>query len=135
MNLKQEFEQYIQYCQNRKKLSHHTIKAYRIDWKQFITFKTGIDLNKENISEYVEHLHTLYKPKTVHRKIASLKAFTHYLYSNDLIWQNPFDKLDTSFKEPLRLPRIIPNQTIQKILSTTYKNMQQANLSLKRHPR
>ena len=126
MNLKQEFEQYIQYCQNRKKLSHHTIKAYRIDWKQFITFKTGIELNKENISEYVEHLHTLYKPKTVHRKIASLKAFAHYLYSNDLIWQNPFDKLNTSFKEPLRLPRIIPNQTIQKILSTTYKNMQQA---------
>lgn len=126
MNLKQEFEQYIQYCQNRKKLSHHTIKAYRIDWKQYITFKTGIDLNKENIAEYIEFLHTLYKPKTVHRKIASLKAFAHYLYSNDLIEQNLFDKLDTSFKEPLRLPRTIPDRIIQKILSTTYKNMQQA---------
>ena len=126
MDLKQKFEQYIQYCQNRKKLSHHTIKAYCIDGKQFITFKAGIGFNKEDISEYIEYLHTLYKPKTVHRKIASLKAFAHYLYSNDIIWQNPFDKLDISFKEPLRLPRTIPDQIIQKILNTAYKNMQQA---------
>ena len=36
---------------------------------------------------------TEYKPKTVKRKIASLKAFFHYLEYKELIDRNPFSKI------------------------------------------
>ena len=36
-------------------------------------------LSVANLDKYITHLHKQYKPKTVKRKIASLKAFFHYL--------------------------------------------------------
>ena len=54
-------------------------------------------------------LHEQFKPKTVKRKIATVKAFTHYLLIEDVIDINPFDKIEVSFKEPVILPRTIPS--------------------------
>jgi integrase/recombinase XerD len=45
----------------------------------------------------------------------------------EVIQSNPFDKIKTSFKEPLILPKTIPLETIQKILAFAYsesKNIQ-----------
>lgn len=50
-------EHYLEYCKYQKCLDKKTLKSYRIDLRQF--------------SEHV--------PITVKRKIASLKAFFHFL--------------------------------------------------------
>lgn len=126
MEIKNEVTKYLKYCSEQKKLSAHTLKAYRIDLAQFIDFKKGISLSKDDLKDYIKHLHQTYQPKTVKRKIATLKAFTHYLYYNDIIELNPFDKIDTSFKEPLRLPRTIPEHIIRQLLTTSYKNIKNA---------
>lgn len=120
------FAQYIDYCANQKKLSLHTLKAYKIDLTQYFTYKKHMGISKDDLICYIRSLHEVYKPKTVRRKIASLKAFTHFLYFQDLIDNNPFDKVDTSFKEPLLLPRTIPEQIIQKLLIASYKNISTA---------
>lgn len=125
-NLQDEITQYLIYCTNRKKLSPHTIKAYRIDLIQFLSYKENIKISKDDLTAYIQYLHTTYKPKTIRRKIASLKAFVHYLYYQDTIATNPFDKIDTSFKEPLMLPRTIPGHLIQKLLSAAYGNINTA---------
>ena len=123
INLQNEIISYITYCEKHKKLSQYTIKAYSIDLTQFITHKTNIGILKDDLSEYIQHLHESFKPKTVRRKIASLKAFIHYLYYQDLIDKNPFDKLDISFKEPLILPRTIPERIIHSLLISLYENI------------
>ena len=114
---------YLYYCQFRKKLDSKTIKAYKIDLKQFIEFSPENILvtNKDVLSSYITYLHKQYKPKTVSRKIASLKAFFHYLEYEELINTDPFAKINISFRQPIRLPKIIPINIIQTFLNTLYR--------------
>ena len=97
---------FINYCRYHKKLSDKTISAYCIDLIQFRCFTS--ELSKQSLWNYIEHLNKSYKPKTVKRKLATLKAFTHYLLIRDIIDCNPFDKIETSIKEPVILPKTIP---------------------------
>ena len=126
IDLRNEIISYIEYCEKQKKLSQHTIKAYRVDLTQFITYKVSMSISKDDLSKYIQHLHEEFKPKTVRRKIASLKAFIHYLYYQDIIDKNPFDKMDISFKEPLLLPRTIPEHLIHELLISLYENIKTA---------
>ena len=125
-NLQTEITSYLNYCSKQKNLSKHTIKAYSIDLDQFISFKDEMSISKHDLTHYIQHLHENFKPKTIRRKIASLKAFIHYLYYQDIIDHNPFDKIDISFKEPLLLPRTIPEHLIRNILITLYSNIKSA---------
>lgn len=125
-NLQSEITQYLAYCSRQKNLSPHTIKAYQVDLMQFLSYKENIKISKDDLTIYIQYLHITYKPKTIRRKIAALKAFVHYLYYQDTIETNPFDKIDTSFKEPLMLPRTIPEYLIQKLLVAAYRNIDTA---------
>lgn len=99
-----------------------TISAYCIDLIQFQCFTS--ELSKQSLWNYIEHLNKSYKPKTVKRKLATLKAFTHYLLIRDIIDCNPFDKIETSIKEPVMLPKTIPLDTIGEILCFAYTQIE-----------
>ncbi len=126
INLQEELAKYFTYCTKQKELSQHTLKAYRIDMAQFVSFNNTMSLEKDDLVSYIQHLHETFKPKTTRRKIASLKAFVHYLYCNDIIAANPFDKINTAFKEPLMLPRTIPEHIIKQLLKSAYHNINSA---------
>lgn len=126
MDLKTKINEYIHYCKRQKNLSDLTVKAYRIDLTQFYTYKDDMTIQKADLINFVQYLHENFKPKTVRRKIASVKAFTHYLCYQDYIESNPFDKIDTSFKEPKLLPRTIPEHMLRQIFITIYKNINSA---------
>ena len=115
--------QYIEHCQYRKRLDYKTLKAYQIDLKQYAGSCPSMKnaLSKEVVDRYITNLHKQYKPKTGKRKIASLKAFFHYLEYQELIKENPFNKLDTRFREEKLLPKTIPFHSIQKFLSVLYE--------------
>ena len=132
-NLTSEMEQYLTYCKKQKGLSSHTLKAYQIDLRQYAEFKRPITLDRTSLTNYICYLHEQFKPKTAKRKIASLKAFAHYLYYQDIIDSNPFDKIDTGYKEPSQLPRTIPSYLIKGILNAAYKNIDCASSERKRH--
>lgn len=114
---------YLKNCKEIKKLDSKTLKAYRTDLSQFNTFmlKHTIYTDKMVISEYISLLHQRFQPKTVKRKIASIKAFYHYLMYEEKISLNPFDKINVKFREPITLPRTIPETTISTFISTMYK--------------
>lgn len=112
-------EDFISYCQFRKTLNNKTIKAYTTDLKQQWAYTNG-DLSKASICRYILYLHENFKPKTCRRKIATMKAFIHYLLVEDIIESNPFDKIETSFREPLLLPKTIPLNIINDILHAAY---------------
>lgn len=69
--------EYMEYCQYRKHLDSKTIKAYKIDLKQYTEFSSCQSdfLSRKALDLFITELHKQYKPKTVKRKIASLKAF------------------------------------------------------------
>ena len=114
---------YLKNCETIKNLDRKTLKAYRIDLSQFTTFmqKYPDFTEKESINAYISSLHPQFAPKTVKRKIASTKAFYHYLMCEEKISINPFDKTNIKFREPKTLPRIIPEPILETFISTMYK--------------
>lgn len=127
MDLREKLIQYIDFCRYRKELDQKTLKAYRIDLKQYFDFVNCGEPGREIIEKYVTELHKKYKQKTVKRKIASTKAFYNYLEEEEIIEQNPFRKIKVKFKEVLTLPRIIPREEIERLLNYMYEYLKSKN--------
>lgn len=120
-NLIEEKDKYLLVCKSMKGLSNLTLKAYRIDLKQFCNFMNQRDcFDKNELNLYIHMLHSLYKPKSAKRKIACIKAFYRYMEMEDIIDFNPFHKIILKYKEPLKLPRTIPLNCIQDMLIYAY---------------
>lgn len=118
---KQHVDGFLSYCRYHKKLSEKSIRAYKIDLSQYENFSD--ELSKQALWNYVEYLNKKYKPKTAKRKLATLKAFIHFLLLQDLIDYNPFDKLETTIKEPMLLPKTIPLDIIARLISFSYQQI------------
>ena len=127
INMIKEMEQYLEFCKYRKELNRNTLKAYRIDLEQYLSFIKKDFVLKARIEEYITELHKKYKQKTVKRKIASIKAFYRYLEEEErLEGSNPFTKIRVKFKETESLPRIIPRNDIERLLNYMYDVMKQS---------
>lgn len=113
---------YLEQCQFQKELDSKTIRAYRFDLMQFIGFleNNKYSIDKEGISAYLFFLHKTYKQKTTKRKIASIKAFFHYLEYEEMLERNPFNRIRTKFKEERILPKSIPYEVIEQLFSYIY---------------
>lgn len=133
--LNNHITEYLKYCECRKRLNHKTLKAYRIDLKQYENFVSlhSDPFSKTIVDAFITNLHKHYKSKTAKRKIASLKAFFHYLEYIEILDTNPFDKLDIHFREPKLLPKTIPFHSIQTFLSTLYEQKELAQSEYQLH--
>lgn len=126
MKLQEMINMYLEYCEYRKELDWNTLKAYRIDLRQFVEFIEEDEPSKEKIERYITYLHKKYKQKTVKRKIASLKVFYAYLEEEEIIEENLMRRVHTKFKEERVLPRIIPREEIEKLLNCMYKELRES---------
>lgn len=120
MSYKEQVKKYLEYCEFRKELDWNTLKAYRIDLRQFFEYTREDIPDKEKIEDYITKLHKKFKQKTVKRKIASIKAYYNYLEEREFIKENPFRKIKVKFKESMILPRIIPREEIEQLLNYMY---------------
>jgi len=134
-DIRQHIKNYLEFCSFQKRLDAKTIKAYRIDLNQFVSYldKTGLaDITQDTLERYISHLHHTYKPKTAKRKIASLKAIFHYFEYKELISQNPFSRIQVKFREPVILPKTIPLKTVECLLKTIYSQQAGARTAYQR---
>lgn len=103
---------YLSYCETHKRLSTHTIRAYKNDLLQFY------NSNYNNVESYIEFLtKSNIKSNTLRRKIASLKVFYNYLKFQDIIDENPFNQLRFQFRKEKILPKTIPYDILKSIYS------------------
>jgi integrase/recombinase XerD len=125
--LKQTIENYLSYCTHQKKLSAKSIKAYTIDLEQLRRHTVSETIpTKAELSAFFTHLHKNFLPRTVKRKIASIRAFLNYLEFEEIIIENPMKKIKTKFQVPQTLPRTIPLVIIENVLHTVYHELSQA---------
>ena len=123
-------ESYLKYCETQKRLDKKTLKAYRTDLDQFISFFNNTYINTisiPDIEKYIGYLHQNFKPKTAKRKLASIKSFYHFLEYKDFIDLNPFNKIKIKFREPVMLPKTIPLYIVERLLTTMYKEFSLAH--------
>ena len=107
-NLQTHIENYLKYGHTQKCLDEKTLKAYRIDLNQFSQQTSLQDITKitsNTLEQYISLLHSNYKPKTAKRKIASLKAFFHYLEYKEVLEQTPLPKYKFVFVNLLYFPK------------------------------
>lgn len=129
IRIENSINDFILHCRYEKNLSPQTIMAYSSDLNQFRLYldrqnaNTDIDIiTKDIIKNYLQTIYH-FKPKTVKRKIASLKAMFNYLeYENDDFF-NPFRKIKIRIKEPQTLPKVMTIDEVKKILATLYRDM------------
>ncbi len=133
--LQTHISDYLNYCRAQKRLDEKTLKAYRIDLRQFTEHFPDVtvsELTSSDLENHISTLHRRYKPKTVKRKIASAKAFFHYLEYREIIDMNPFNKIQIRFREPALLPKTIPLYTVEAFLSVIYQQQQNAPTAYQR---
>lgn len=127
MKIDKLLKDFLFHCKFEKNLNPKTIAAYTMDIEQFKTFKDIKSMNinevdKDILKEYIQYLYTLeLKPKSIKRKLATLKAFFTHLEFEEIITISPFRKMRISIKEHKILPKIIEIQNIRKLFKYVYK--------------
>lgn len=111
---------YLEMCEYEKNLSPDTLKAYRIDLKQLSAFSEGGKIDPELLSRYIKHLNQNFAPRSVKRKLASVRAFLQEQTLNGTLPENPFEKMHIRIQTPRQLPRIIPDHLVRALLQCAY---------------
>ena len=113
---------YLFHCTYEKRLSQATIKAYRLDLSQFISFskdKTEIKrVDKNMVKDFLQFLYQKkLKETSIKRKMISLKAFFSYLECEQLMISNPFRDVRINIKLKRKLPEIMNLDEVKALLN------------------
>jgi integrase/recombinase XerC len=119
-------ESFFDHLLYEKRYSHHTIEAYRCDLMQFEEY---LNFNYEVVNDN----HVVYamvrswlaslieagiSPRSVNRKMSSLKTYYKYLLRLGYIQSNPV-RSTSSLKIPERLPSFATKKEMEKVLNAT----------------
>ena len=125
MNLIDAISTFLCQCRLERGLSQLTINAYKLDLRQFAGSleernPTVDAVDKYILREYLAKLDEKYKPRSIKRKLATLKAFFSYLEHEEYITASPFRKLRLKLEREKKLPRVIPISSITKLFNSAY---------------
>jgi len=120
-------KEFINYIQSEKRYSDYTITSYKVDLNQFFNYlieEYKID-NPENVTfkivrNWISYLlESGLKPRSVNRKISSLKSYFKFLVISNYSDSNPTLKI-TSPKTSKRLPVFLEKEKINSLLDAKY---------------
>ena len=117
--------EFIQYITTEKRFSEHTIKSYLTDLNQFTTyidaeFEIHKDVNEINFqiirSWIASMLEKEISPRSVNRKISTLKTYFKFLLRNKFLKESPMLKV-VAPKSKKRLPIFIEEDQMESLLT------------------
>ncbi len=118
----EHIESFSRYLRFEKRCSEHTLIAYENDLKQFFSFLGSSQLNQlvevkpKMIRNWVVELHGLgMNPRTIHRKVSTLKTFFKHLQIRGWIDHNPAHAVNLP-KIPKRLPVFVKESAMEQLL-------------------
>lgn len=114
-------ERFVEHCRSGKRLSDHTLRAYRADLRDFSSHLGGqvdvVDVDRHQLSNYARQLFLQkLKESTVKRRLATLRAFFRWLEREELIPLTPFHRFDLAVRQPHRLPRTLSADEMRALL-------------------
>mgnify|MGYP001364205123 FL=1 len=120
-------KEFINYIQSEKRYSDYTITSYKVDLNQFFNYlieEYKIDTPKNVTFKIVRNwisylLESGLKPRSVNRKISSLKSYFKFLVISNYSDSNPTLKI-ISPKTSKRLPVFIEKEKINSLLDTKF---------------
>ncbi len=120
-------ESFISYLKYEKRNSSHTVLAYRKDLDQFVSFCTEMvgefDVKRVDAklvrSWIVSLMEQDYTPRSVNRKISTLKAFFRFLMKNGIVETNPAVNIALP-KIRKKLPGFVEESSLHHLLDDGY---------------
>ena len=117
-------DEFLSYLNLQKRFSPLTTKNYAIDLKQFFNFLNQevydsrlSEISYQHVRSFIASLIDKKKSTvSVNRKISCLKSFFKFALKNNLISNNPMQKIQGP-KTPKRLPVFIDENQIEKIFN------------------
>ena len=120
----QYLSEYLEYIEIEKGLAQNTIEAYRRDLSEFLDFcnsKGTSDIQgikRSHVNSFILDLREKnYTPRSVVRKIASLRGFFKWLCANEYTKQDPTLTLEQPTL-PKRLPKVLSIEEITEIFNS-----------------
>ena len=128
--LNSAIEWFIDHCANHRKLSAHTLKAYRHDLGRFRAF-ISLPSNENNpipiasvdqnmVQRWLANMNEA-KPRTVRRRLATVKSMFASLERHGNVVTNPLWRLRSEVKVGKSLPRVIARSTARSLLRSPHK--------------
>ena len=117
---------FIKYLKFEKRLSQHTILSYSNDLNQFILFYKQYSSNqsiekvdKRSIRSWIVELSlNSLSPRSINRKIATIRSFYKFLIKRDYIKKNPTASINS-----LKTDQTIPNFIKEKDIKILFQNL------------
>lgn len=121
---------FLKYLLQEKRYSTHTVSAYETDLLQFQDYLECIDisLTPEEASHkmlrawVVSLIEAEINPRSVNRKIASLRSFYKFLLKRELISENPASKL-----RPLKTAKTLPEFVLKEEMNNLLDRVEFSN--------
>lgn len=113
--------EFIAYLRTEKRYADHTLISYKNDLEQYHAFCRGtghesMDLFFKTIRKWVVHLmENGYNPKSIHRKLSSLRSYCKYLIRLGELEDDPVEKV-LKPKLNRRVPQFIDEKSINRLL-------------------
>jgi integrase/recombinase XerC len=114
-------KEFLEYLSNEKRYSHHTIQSYKNDLSQFEDFCKEAGSGFELIDAKLIRLWTVslleqdFSPRSIHRKLSTLRSFSVFLIKEGYLTSNPLDKvLKPKLKK--RIPAFVDEQKLNDFL-------------------
>jgi integrase/recombinase XerC len=124
MNYQESFINYLKY---EKRNSSHTVTAYKKDLDQFVSFCTEMvgefDIKRVDAKLVRSWIVTLmeqeYTPRSVSRKVSTIKAFYRFLMKNEVVENNPATNIPVP-KIRKKLPNFVEENNLSHLLDDGY---------------
>ena len=120
-----EVRHFLEYIENERNASEHTVASYLIDIRQFAAFSWGSEAttpcNWGSLDAYAARKFLVafqkqgMQPSTTNRKLASLRAFYRFLEREEYLDQNPFTGLRAP-KKAGKLPEVLSVKEVERLL-------------------
>ena len=120
--MERAIEEFILYLHNVKKESENTLLSYQRDLKKWVSYmrlyavEDVSEVTASQLQSYIGFMESKgFKPATISRNIASIKAFFHYLYKESKIAEDISDNLRAPKLEK-KIPEILTVEETIRLL-------------------
>ena len=116
-------DDFLNYIAKEKRYSLHTVKGYKTDLIEFSDYcHRYFDVSPENVNHkvirswFAQMIEDGFKPRTIHRKSSSLKAFFKYLLVQSVLEKSPMDLVPLP-KLDKKLPKFVEEKSLDVLLN------------------
>lgn len=115
-------EWFLGHCADHRKLSHHTLKAYKLDLSHFRAFAPDLlgdtpisSIDRNLVQRWLASMNRA-KPRTVRRRLAAIKSMFSSLERYGNLKNNPLAGFRSEVKVGSTIPRIVARGTVKLLL-------------------